>query len=118
VAPSVAATKQLCEAVGQVYGDNMGKFAQALTKVPDGGGATARKDAQQALNMFADALRRATQTSDVPGAQKAGAKAADKMSATAADDAFFSSIKSADDVQKVLGPNLKSWLKPVTEKCS
>src|SRR4051794_22235935 len=62
-----ASTKAACEAIGEAYTKNIGPFAEAVTKLGDGTGASAaRKQAQQRLAAFATAIRTATASSADP----------------------------------------------------
>lgn len=117
LSPEQAATKASCEAVGEVYTKNMGAFASALSKVPENG-TTARKDAQQKLGAFGAAVLDATRTSTDAQFRADGKQAANHLSTTAKNAAFFAKIKTTDDVSAVLGPQMKEWLAPVTHHCS
>ena len=118
--PEQARTKASCEQIGTVYTRNMGAFAESLSKmVSTGADATAaRKDAQQKLSAFGAAIRQTTQSSGDAQLRADGQQAADHLQATSADEAFFTKIKTNQDVTTVLGPTLKSWLAPVTQHCS
>jgi hypothetical protein len=119
-----ASTRSLCEALGQVYSKNLAPFAEALTEMVDGrkgaggGSQDHQRQAQQSLKAFATAIRTATQDSTDPQLRTDGKKAADRLQAKAADAGFFSEIKTAEDVNTVLGPTLKEWLSPVAHHCS
>lgn len=114
--------KQVCEAVGQVYTENMGRFAGSLSSMvadrPDKAKAkTSQERAQQALGQFGKDVLNATQYSPAE-ARTAGKKAADQLNKVAGDDAFFTKVKTAADVDKVLATDLTAWLKPITDQCS
>jgi hypothetical protein len=123
VAPAaLAETKQVCEAIGQVYTDNMGRFAGSLSSlVADRADAakarTSQERAQKALGTFATDVRTATQYSPA-AARAAGKQAADRLGKAAGDDAYFAKIKTTKDVDRVLGTDLTKWLAPITEHCS
>lgn len=121
--PALAESKALCEALGQVYSENMGPFAETLSKMiadrnSPGGGKNSSEQAQQSLSAFATAIRRATQSSANPQVRADGKQTADRLQATSTDDKFFTKVQSAKDVNTVLGPTLKQWLAPVTHHCS
>ena len=119
-APAVAPeTKATCEAVGAAYTQNIGPFAEALTRMVQTTPTTAgRTAAQQKLKALADSLRGATQGSGDAQLRSDGQQAADQLQAKAADAKFFGTIKTTQDVDTVLGPSLKQWLSPVTHHCS
>ena len=118
--PEQARTKASCEQIGTVYTRNMGAFAESLSKMVSTGADTtaARKDAQQKLSAFGAAIRQTTQSSGDAQLRADGQQAADHLQATSADEAFFTKIRTNQDVTTVLGPTLKSWLAPVTQHCS
>ena len=113
-------TKATCEAVGEAYTRNIGPFAQALTEMVQVKQPTAasRTAAQQKLKALADSVRTATQTSGDAQLKSDGKQTADQLQAKSADAKFFGTIKTAADVNTVLGPSLKEWLSPVTHHCS
>jgi hypothetical protein len=117
LAPEQVATKTTCEAIGDVYGRNMGAFASSLSKVP-AAGDTARQEARQKLTAFGSAVRDATKGSADAQLRADGKQAADRLQATAKNAAFFAKIKTTGDVSTVLGPTMKEWLAPVTHHCS
>ena len=117
LSPEQAATKVSCEALGQVYNQKMAPFAQAVTGMVDGRAPDA-KPAQQALRNLATAVRAATTASADTRLRADGKKTADALTAKATDDAFFRAIRTPDDVQDVLGTDLKAWLAPVTSHCT
>jgi len=120
LSPEQAQTKATCEAIGTVYTKNMGSFAEALSRMVAGGtGAeAARKDAQQKLSAFGTAVRQTTQSSTDAKFRADGKQAADRLQTTSTNVAFFTKIKTTQDVTEVLGPTLKGWLAPVTNHCS
>jgi hypothetical protein len=120
LAPGQAQTKASCEAIGTVYTKDMGSFAEALSKMVAGGTdpAAARKDAQQKLSAFGAAIRQTTQGSTDAQLRADGKQTADQLQKTSANEAFFTKIKTNQDVTNVVGPTLKEWLAPVTHHCS
>src|SRR3954454_17202626 len=110
------ATKATCEAVGAAYSKNIGPFAEALTRMVSD--RTTVKTAQQKLDAFGASIRTATQASTDSQFRTDGKQTADKLHAKSADAAFFATVKTAEDVNTVLGPTLKEWLAPVTHHCS
>lgn len=121
--PALTEKKALCEALGKVYGENMGTFAAALSKMiagrkAPGGEKASLEQAQRTLGDFATAIRGATQTSADPQVRADGEQTAGRLQAKAADDTFFSEIQTTKDVDTVLGSTLKEWLAPVTRHCS
>jgi hypothetical protein len=122
---SLADTRAVCDALSQVYGKNLGPFASALTnmiaaRTASGGTAaqSSTQQAQQALRGFADGVRGATQASTNPQVRADGEHAAAGLRAKSGDARFFSTIKTSDDVNTLLGPTLKQWLAPVNQHCS
>lgn len=114
----IAQTKALCESLGQVYNKNMGPFAESLTKVVASKGAKADvAEAQTALKSFAVAVQGATEKSADTKLKEDGKKAADQLTEKSKDAAFFKTIKTNEDVNKLLGPTLKEWLSPVQAHC-
>jgi hypothetical protein len=122
VRPADASIRSTCEAIGQVYGSNLGPFAKALTELVDGqraaGDQERRREVRRSLTALATALRAATQQSTDPRLRADGAQAADRLRAKAEDAGFLRTVKTDQDVQTVLGPTLKQWLSPVTQHCS
>ncbi len=122
VPPVEATTKQWCEALGQVYNQNMGPFAESLTKMVDGrrtgAGATAVAAAQKSLSTFAGAIRSATEGATEPALIQIGRQTSEQMQAKAKDKAFFDKIQTTQDVNTLLGPTLKEWLSPLTQQCT
>lgn len=110
------ATKSSCEALNQAYNGSMAPFAEALTGMVDD--RTKGPAAQKALRDLATAVRAATDASSDAAIRSDGKRAADSLTAKAADKTFFTSIKTRTDVDKALGSDLKSWLFPVTKHCS
>jgi hypothetical protein len=120
--PVEATTKQWCEALGQVYNQNMGPFAESLTKMVDGRKTSAAKTtldaAQKSLSTFAGAIRTATEGATDPSLIQIGRQTAEQMQAKSTDKAFFDKIQTTEDVNTLLGPTLKGWLSPLTQQCS
>jgi hypothetical protein len=119
---ALAETKQVCEAVGQVYTENMGRFAGSLSSMAadraDAAKArTSQERAQKALGQFGTDVRNATQYSPA-AARAAGKQAADRLTKVAGDDAYFAKVKTTEDVDRVLTTDLTTWLKPITDHCS
>jgi hypothetical protein len=110
------ATKSSCEALNQAYNNSMAPFAEALTGMLDD--RTKGQAAQKALRDLATAVRTATDASGDTALRTDGKRTADSLTAKAADKTFFAGIKTRTDVDNVLGPDLKSWLSPVTRHCS
>jgi hypothetical protein len=122
-APSADPRAVLCPAVGEVYSAKLGPFAAALsrmTTVPAGSGEAraARDEAGKALGSFAAEIRSVTATAAVDEARRAGAQVADTMTAKSTDDKFFGGIRTAKDVEKVLGTTVTGWLAPIDRYCS
>jgi hypothetical protein len=122
-APSVDPNAALCQAVGEVYSAKLGPFATALSKMvnaPAGSGEAkaARDDAKKALGSFADEMRSVTSTTSIAEAKAAGSEAADALDERAADDKFFSGIKTGADVDKVLSTTFSDWLEPMDAHCA
>jgi hypothetical protein len=116
---ALAETKALCESLGQVYNKNMGQFAESLTKmVAADGKKAAQQEAQVALKQFGIAVRDATGKTADAQLKADGAKAAEALEAKSGDATFFKTIKTNEDVNKVLGPSLKEWLSPVSTHCA
>jgi hypothetical protein len=118
--PAAAAeTKTMCEALGQVYNQNMGAFAQALSKMVSAKGAkAAQQEAQGALKSFSTAVQGATEKSTDAQLRADGKQAAETLQKKSADAAFFQGVKTDQDVSTVLGPTLQQWLAPVQHHCS
>lgn len=121
--PALVESKALCEALGRVYSENMGPFAQTLSKMiadrhAPGGEKASSEPAQQTLSAFAKAIRGATQSSADAKVRADGKKTADRLQATSTDEKFFAKVQSDKDVNTVLGPTLKQWLAPVSQHCS
>jgi hypothetical protein len=117
--PVHAGTKASCEALGQVFSTNIGPFAEALSKMVAASSAPdAAKPAQQKLSAFASAIRDATRASAEAPMRTSGEQTAKQLQAKSADQKFFRGIRTAADVETVLGTDLKQWLTPVTKLCS
>ncbi|GAA0582420.1 hypothetical protein GCM10010172_79430 [Paractinoplanes ferrugineus] len=114
----LAETKQSCEALGQAYTNNVGPFAEALSKMVAGPTKDTQAAAQSKLGSLATAVRAATATSTDAQIKSDGKSTADSLTAKSKDAKFFAGIKTTEDVNKVLGPSLKEWLSPVTHHCS
>ena len=120
---ALAETRAVCEALGKVYGQDIGPFAESLSKMvtdrKDPAGAKASQaQAQRTLGTFAKAVLGATQSSTDPQVRADGAKTAGTLQAKSADSAFFGKIQTSKDVETLLGPTLKEWMLPVTHHCS
>lgn len=111
--PAIAAT---CQALAEAYGENMAPYAKALHGMVADRKATA--SAQQALATFATAVQDATKASEDDELRIEGKEAADQLRAKSADKKFFAGIKTAQDVDKAIGPTLTEWLAPVHRRCS
>ena len=120
--PAVAQTRALCETLGQAYGEHLGPFAEALSATVTGDGAsrgaTAQKQARDQLTGLADAIAEATRANPDAQVQADGAKTAEQLRKASADDKFFRGVRSADDVNTVMGTTLKTWMAPVARHCS
>jgi uncharacterized protein YceK len=111
-----SATKTTCEQLGVIYTQNMAPFAKSLTSIVSSKASPA--EAQQALKSFAVAIRGTTSGSPDAQLRADGEQTATQLLTKAGDAAFFKKIKTSQDVNTVLGPNLKEWLSPVTHHCS
>jgi hypothetical protein len=123
VPPAVVQNRAVCEAIGKVYTANMGPFAQSVSELAaarqqSGDVQKVQGQAQQRLSAFAIAIRGATHGSGVSEAEAAGERTAKVLESKSADKAFFQKIRTGEDAEKVIGPTLKAWLKPVTDYCS
>lgn len=117
------ADKTSCEALSEVYNQNMAPFAEAVTRMAD-----ARQRSQddqdferrvkQTLTSFATAITAATSDSTDPRLRTDGKKTAERLKAKAGDATFIGGIKTPEDATTVLGPTLKEWLSPVAQHCS
>jgi hypothetical protein len=126
--PALAATaspetKQLCEALGQVYSKNLGPVAAALSKMvadrkTPAAAKASQEQAQEKLGALATAIRGATEANTDPALRADGKKTAEQLQAKSVDDKFFSAIQTSKDVDTTLGPTLKGWLEPTTNHCS
>jgi hypothetical protein len=121
-APALAQTRALCETLGRAYSEHLGPFAEALSATVTGGtasrDATAQKQARQQLSGLADAIAEATRASPDAQVRADGAKTAEQLRRTSADDGFFRKVRSAEDVNAVIGTTLKTWMAPVDRHCS
>lgn len=121
-APAQAQTRALCETLGQVYSEHLGPFAEALSATVEGGaasrGAAAQKQAQRQLNGLADGIVEATRADPDAQVRADGEQTAAQLRKTAGDRKFFSGISSPEDVNKVVGTSMKTWMAPVARHCS
>jgi hypothetical protein len=115
---ALAETKESCEALGQAYTKNVGPFAEALSKMVAGPSKDTQAAAQTKLGNLAVAVRAATESSTDAQIKSDGKATADSLTAKSKDAKFFATVKTTDDVNKILGPTLKEWLSPVTHHCS
>ena len=117
-----AQTRALCETLGQVYSKHLGPFAEALSATVEGGTPareeTAQKQAKEQLNGLADAIVEATRANPDTQVQADGVKTAEQLRKTSADEGFFRKVKSAEDVNTVVGSTMKTWMEPVARHCS
>jgi hypothetical protein len=123
IATAAPETKALCEALGQVYGKDLGPFAAALSKMvadrKTPATAKASQDqAQQKLGALATAIRGAGQSSTDAQLKADAKRTAEQLQAKSADEKFFSAIKTSADVDTTLGPTMKQWLSPAAQHCS
>jgi hypothetical protein len=116
VASVTSAVGASCEALAQVYTENMAPYAQSLTALVADPKTAAQ--AQQALAAFATAVQDATKASEDTALRTAGQEAAKQMKAKSADAKFFGTIKTPEDVTEAMGPTLTEWLSPVASHCS
>ena len=120
--PAQAQSRALCETLGQVYSKHLGPFAEALSATVEGGTAareeTAQKQARQQLTGLADAIVEATRANPDAQVQADGAKAAEQLRKASADDKFFRDVRSAEDVNTVVGTTMQTWIEPVARHCS
>jgi hypothetical protein len=117
--PAAAASSAVgasCEALAQVYTENMAPYAQSLTTLVADPKAAAQ--AQKALATFATAVQDATKASEDAALKAAGEQTAKQMKAKSADAKFFGAIKTPEDVTTAMGPTLTEWLSPVARHCS
>ncbi len=117
-APAVAQTCALCETLGQAYSEHLGPFAEALSATVADGGKTAQKQARDQLSGLADAITEATRANPDAQVQTDGAKAAGQLKKASTDDGLFRQVRSADDVNTMMGTTLKEWMAPVARHCS
>jgi hypothetical protein len=111
-------TKNACEALGEAYAKGMAPFAEAVSKAAGSGAPADRAQAQKKLGDLAASVPAATATAKDPGIVADGKQAADQLQKKAADASVFAALKTPDDASKLLGPQLKEWLSPVTSHCS
>ena len=112
------ATKSACEAIGEAYAKGMAPFAEAVAKAAGSGSAADRAQAQKKLGDLATSIRTATAGAQDPQIVADGKRAADDLQKKAADASVFAALKTPDDASRLLGPQLKEWLSPVTHHCS
>ena len=121
-APGDAPVRALCETLGKAYSDHLGPFAEALSATVAGSTASrdanAQKQARQQLTGLADAITEATRGNPDKQVQADGVQAAEQIRKASADDGFFKKITSPDDVNKVMGTTMTTWLSPVARHCS
>jgi hypothetical protein len=118
VAAAAPEVKAACEAIGEAYTKGMAPFAEAVAKAAGSGSAADRAQAQKKLGDLATSIRTATAAAKDPQIVADGKKAADELQKKAADAKTFAALKTPDDASKLLGPQLKEWLAPVTNHCS
>ncbi|WP_433360081.1 hypothetical protein ACQPZX_26095 [Actinoplanes sp. CA-142083] len=110
--------KAACEAIGEAYTKGMAPFAEAVAKAAGSGAPADRAQAQKKLGELATSIRTATAAAKDPQIVADGKQAADQLQKKAADASVFAALKTPDDASRLLGPQLKEWLSPVTSHCS
>jgi hypothetical protein len=122
-AAALADTRKVCEALGQVYGKNIGPFATTVGKLissrtGSGDTKTPQAQAQQELRTFAADVRTTTSTSTDPQMRADGEQTAKQLTDAAADKTTFDKVKTSQDLQTLMGPTLTQWLQPINSHCS
>jgi hypothetical protein len=116
-----ADTKRICAEVEKSLDPEMENFAEEVARMVayKQAGNTARAnqakaDAQAQLRAIASRMRERTAVAQDPKLRAAGQESAENMEASAADEAFFSRVRTPDDLRKVA----ITWVLPVAELCA
>jgi hypothetical protein len=116
-----ADTKRICTEIEKSLETDMEKFGVEVGKMIGykQAGNTARAnqakaDAQAELRAIASGVRERTAVAQDPELREAGQESAENMEASAADEAFFSRLRTPDDLKQVA----VSWILPLAELCA
>jgi hypothetical protein len=121
-----ADTKKVCGKIDQLmtgkalapFATDLGlliKFTQAKKPVR---AKQAQQNAAKELKKLATAVRTNTSAAKNPEFKAAGTQAAAAIDASAADSAFFTSLKTVKDVEPRVGAELVGWLTPLAKFCA
>jgi hypothetical protein len=121
-----ADNKKVCAKVDKLLeGKEMERFAKKLGELivykqakQTAKAKDSREDAKKELKGLAAAVRRDTGVAKDPELKAAGEESAASIEKTAADNAFFTKIKTIKDVDKNLESEMTPWLTPLASYCA
>jgi hypothetical protein len=120
-----ANTKQVCDKVSAIYSDGFAGFSTQLGKMiankeakQAGSADVARKAAGEELKKVGAKIKQEVAAAQDPDLKVAGQQSAAKITGSAADQAFFDSIKTTKDLDTRLEPKMLDWMNPVTGFCA
>jgi hypothetical protein len=120
-----ADTKRICTEIDKALDSEMEKFGVEVGKMiayKQSGNTTeanqAKAAAQAQLRAIAARMSQRTAAAQDPELKAAGEESAKNIAASAADNTFFSRLKSLNDVQTVVEREAVTWLVPLAEFCA
>jgi hypothetical protein len=120
-----ADTKKICTEIDKSLETEMENFGEELGKMiayKQAGNTTranqAKADAQAELKAIASRMRERTAAAQDPELKAAGQESAENIEASAADETFFSRLKTLNDVKSVVQKEVVSWLVPLAKFCA
>jgi hypothetical protein len=117
-------TVPVCTDVGEILTGDMAGVGAELGRMIARREAKAAADAAKAqaaakkqLQGVAEKVRKTTAGAQDPGLVAAGDMAADNIAATAGEAAFWSKIKTIEDVDRAIKAEMPVWRAPLTATC-
>ena len=117
-------TKQICTQLQTVYSGELRDFGTAMGQMVTFKEAKQTPDADKAENQAAAKLKAAgakirqdTATAEDPDFQAAGETSAAKFEQSATDRKYFDRVKTLNDLNGTLQPQMAQWLTPVSAFC-
>jgi hypothetical protein len=117
-------TQMVCTRLRAVYGGELRDFGTAMGKLISLKEAKQTAEAEKAeaeaagkLKTAGAKIRQDTATAQDPDFQQAGATSAAKFEQSATDRKYFDRVKTLDDLNRTLQPQMAQWLTPVSSFC-
>lgn len=120
-----ANTRQVCGKLDKIFDRDLKAFGSEVGKMIAYKEAKATAEADKSekaagrqLQAAATNIRRETAAAEDPELKTAGAASAAKLADGARDTRFFDSIKSTNDLDRVIEGRMSEWLSPVAGYCA